>query len=115
MSAGRGQLWPPALPSAGGGDCAAAWAVVAAGPRCGAVAPVQFFNIAILSLASLSHALSGLLTRQIAGDALIALSATIGGAWSGGYIYRRLADRGYQRVVMVLLLASGVALLWTSR
>jgi uncharacterized membrane protein YfcA len=79
------------------------------------VAPVQFFNIAILSLASLSHALSGLLTRQIAGDALIALPATIGGAWSGGYIYRRLADRGYQRVVMVLLLISGVALLWTSR
>jgi uncharacterized membrane protein YfcA len=55
------------------------------------------------------------LTRQIAVDALIGLPATIAGAWSGGYIYRRLADRGYQRVVMVLLLISGVALLWTSR
>ena len=75
---------------------------------------VQFFNIAILSLALLSHAASGLLTRQVALDALIVLPATIAGAWSGAYIYRRLADRGYQRVVMVLLLASGVTLLWTS-
>jgi uncharacterized membrane protein YfcA len=101
-------------PVSGEGDCAAAWAVVAAGPRRGAAAPVQFFNIAILSLASLSRALSGLLTRQIASDALIALPAPIGGAWSGGYIYRRLADRGYQRVVMVLLLASGLGLIWAT-
>jgi uncharacterized membrane protein YfcA len=75
---------------------------------------VQFFNIAILSLALLSHAASGLLTRQVAVDALIALPATTAGAWSGGYIYRRLADRGYQRVVMVLLLASGLGLIWTT-
>jgi uncharacterized membrane protein YfcA len=47
--------------------------------------------------------------------ALIALPATIAGAWSGSFAYRRLADRGYQRAVMVLLLISGIALLWTSR
>jgi uncharacterized protein len=75
---------------------------------------VQFFNIAILSLALLSHAVSGLLTRQVALDAMIALPATIAGAWSGAYIYRRLADRGYQRAVMVLLLASGFGLIWTT-
>jgi uncharacterized membrane protein YfcA len=75
---------------------------------------VQFFNIAILSPALLSHAASGLLTRQVALDAMIALPATIGGAWSGAHIYRRLADRGYQRAVMVRLLISGVALLWSS-
>jgi hypothetical protein len=75
---------------------------------------VQFFNIAILSLALLSYALSGLWTRQVAVDALIALPATTAGAWSGGYIYRRLADRGYQRVVMVLLLTPGLGLIWTT-
>jgi hypothetical protein len=31
----------------------------------------------------------------------------------GPYIYRRLADRAYQRVVMVLL-ASGLGLIWTA-
>jgi hypothetical protein len=46
---------------------------------------------------------------------LIALPATNAGAWSGGFAYRRLADRGNQRAVMVLPLISSVALLWSSR
>jgi uncharacterized membrane protein YfcA len=54
------------------------------------------------------------LTRQVALEAAIVLPATIGGAWLGGFLYQRLADRGYQRVVMALLLVSGVALIWTS-
>jgi uncharacterized membrane protein YfcA len=76
---------------------------------------LQFFNMAILSLVLVSHAASGLLTRQVAVEAAIVLPATIAGAWSGAFAYRRLADRGYQRVVMVLLLISGIALVWTSR
>jgi uncharacterized protein len=75
---------------------------------------VQVFNVSILSLAFASHAVSGLLTRQVALDTAVALPATIAGAWIGAFIYRRLADRGYQRVVMLLLLLSGVALIWTS-
>jgi len=75
---------------------------------------LQFFNMAILSFALVSHAASGLLTRQIAFEAAIVLPATIAGAWSGAFAYRRLADRGYQRVVMVLLLASGLGLIWTT-
>jgi uncharacterized membrane protein YfcA len=75
---------------------------------------VQVFNMVILSLALVSHAVSGLLTREVAVDAMIALPATIGGAWLGAFIYRRLADRGYQRVVMVLLLISGATLIWTT-
>ncbi len=75
---------------------------------------VQTFNMAILSLALVSHALTGLLTRQVAFDALVALPATIAGAWLGAFIYRRLADRGYQRVVMMLLFVSGVGLIWST-
>jgi len=75
---------------------------------------LQTFNMAILSLALVSHAASGLLTRQVALDAAVALPATIAGAWTGAFIYRRLADRGYQRAVMLLLLVSGLALIWTS-
>jgi uncharacterized protein len=77
-------------------------------------AVVQFFNMAILSLALVSHAASGLLTRQVGLQALIALPATIGGAWLGAFIYRRLADHNYQRVIMLLLLVSGLTLIWTS-
>ena len=75
---------------------------------------VQFFNMAILSLALVSHAASGLLTRQVGIEVLIVLPATIGGSWLGALVYRRLAYRGYQRIVMVLLLISGATLVWTA-
>jgi uncharacterized membrane protein YfcA len=78
-------------------------------------AVVQSFNIAILSLALVSHAVSGLLTREVLMQAAIALPGTIGGAWLGAFLYRRLHDRGYQRVVMMLLFISGAGLIWTSR
>jgi hypothetical protein len=76
----------------------------------------QYFNTAILAFALLSHAASGLLTRQVALAAAIVLpaTATIAGAWLGAFIYKRIADRGYQRAVMVLLLISGVTLIWAS-
>jgi uncharacterized membrane protein YfcA len=75
---------------------------------------IQAFNISILSLALLSHLASGLLTRQVAWEIALALPATIAGAWLGAFLYRRLADRGYQRVVMALLLGFGLILIWTS-
>ncbi len=75
---------------------------------------LQAFNTAILLLALASHAVSGLLTRQVALDTAVALPATIGGAWLGAFVYRRLADRGYQRAIMLLLFLSGAALIWTS-
>jgi uncharacterized protein len=76
---------------------------------------VQIFNMAILSLALVSHAVSGLLTREVAVAAIAALPGTIAGARLGAFIYRRIADRSYSRVIMMLLLASGVVLIWTSR
>ncbi len=75
---------------------------------------IQAFNMAILSLALVSHAFSGLLTRQVALATAIAFPATAAGAWAGAFVYRRLGDHGYQRAVMILLFVSGVALIWTS-
>ena len=75
---------------------------------------IQFFNMTILAFALVSHAAAGLLTRQVGIDVVIVLPATIGGAWLGATAYRRLADRGYQRAVMVLLLISGATLVWTT-
>jgi uncharacterized membrane protein YfcA len=61
-----------------------------------------------------AHALTGLLTREVALQAVIALPGSIAGVWLGAFAYRRLADHNYQRAVMLLLLAAGVALLWAS-
>jgi len=78
-------------------------------------AVVQTFNFSILSLSLVSHAAAGLLTRQVLLQAAVALPATVGGARLGAFIYLRLHDRGYQRVVMVLLFISGLGLVWSSR
>lgn len=75
---------------------------------------LQAFNFSILSVALLSHAVSGLLTREVAWATAAALPGTIGGAWAGARLYRRLGDRGFQRVVMALLLVSGLILIATS-
>jgi uncharacterized protein len=76
---------------------------------------VQIFNMAILLLALVSHAVSGFLTREVALAAVVALPGTIAGAWLGAFIYRRIADRSYSRIIMTLLLISGLILIWTSR
>ena len=75
---------------------------------------LQIFNMTVLSLALVSHAVSGMFTRQVGTIAIIVLPGTIAGAWLGSFIYRRLADHSYQRIIMVLLLVSGLSLIWTS-
>jgi uncharacterized protein len=75
---------------------------------------LQAFNLSILFFALLSHALWGLLTAEVALATAAALPGTIGGAWAGSLVYRRLGDRGFQQAVMALLLVSGLALIWTS-
>jgi uncharacterized membrane protein YfcA len=75
---------------------------------------LQAFNISILSVALLVHAMSGLLNRHVALATAAALPGTIVGAWLGSLLYRRLGDRGFQKVVMALLFVSGLVLIWTS-
>ena len=58
--------------------------------------------------------MSGLLTPDVGNATLAALPGTIGGAWVGSLIYRRLGDLGYQRVILALLFVAGVMLIWTS-
>jgi uncharacterized protein len=76
---------------------------------------IQIFNMAILSLALVSHAVSGLLTREVAVAAIAAVPGTIIGARLGAMIYRRIADRSYSSVIMTLLLISGIILIFASR
>ena len=63
--------------------------------------------LAVLVLALASHAVSGLLTPDVGYATLAALPGTIGGAWVGSLIYRRLGDLGYQRVILALLFLGG--------
>lgn len=75
---------------------------------------IQAFNLAILVAALASHAAGGLITRDVGLATLAALPGTIGGAWTGALVYRRLGDAGYQRIVMALLLVAGLGLIWSA-
>ena len=75
---------------------------------------LQSFNLTILALALTSHAVSGLVTRQVLLLAAVTLPGTMLGAWLGAFVYRRLSDHDYQRAVMALLFVSGVSLLWSA-
>lgn len=78
-------------------------------------AVLQIFNTAILSFALVLHAVAGMVTRQVIVAAIVALPGTIAGVCIGAYVYRRIADHSYQRIIMVLLMISGVILIWSSR
>ena len=45
----------------------------------------------------------------------VALPGTLVGAGLGALLYRRLDDQGFDRIVLGLLLASGLGLVWSSR
>jgi uncharacterized membrane protein YfcA len=75
---------------------------------------LQTFNLSILAVALLSHALSGLLTSQVGWATVAALPGTVAGSWAGSFLYRRLGDRGFQRIVMALIFVSGAMLIVAS-
>jgi hypothetical protein len=71
----------------------------------------QAFNFSILAFALVTQIASGLAGADLAHYALIALPGTISGVWIGRMIYGRLGDRSFDRLVLTVLLASGVSLI----
>src|SRR6201985_3347396 len=63
----------------------------------------QTFNWTVLSAALCLQAGTGLITREIIWLALLALPATLSGAWLGAKLYHALSDRNFRDVVLLLL------------
>ena len=74
----------------------------------------QGFNLSILAFALASHGVAGFLSAELGRVLLMALPATIAGAWMGRRLYGRLDTAAFGRVVLVLLLAGGVVLIATA-
>ena len=70
-------------------------------------AVLQPFNMAILALSIVAHALAGLFTVELFRAVAFALPATLIGAYAGKRLYRRLGDRHFDRVVLAILLTAG--------
>lgn len=74
----------------------------------------QAFNLTILAIAFFSQWAGGLMTREVGWMALIALPGTLVGVWIGRRLYEKLDVRGFDRVVYIVLLCSGVAMIYFS-
>jgi len=74
----------------------------------------QSFNWTVLSAALCLQAGTGFITQEVVWLALIALPATLFGAWLGARTYHALSDRNFRDVVLGLLFLSGVGLVWSS-
>jgi len=72
----------------------------------------QSFNTTMLSAMLCFSAVQGLLSWEFGRALLISLPCSIAGARLGHWVYTRLAAHHYDRIVLVLLLLSGVSLLW---
>jgi len=71
----------------------------------------QPYNMAILSFATAAMGWGGAITRDLLPVAAMALPVTLLGAWIGGRLYRRASEKLVIRVVLGLLMLSGVVLI----
>lgn len=74
----------------------------------------QTFNWTVLSAALCLQAGTGLVTQNVVWLALLALPATLFGAWLGARTYHALSDQNFRDVVLGLLFLSGTGLVWSS-
>ncbi len=74
----------------------------------------QGFNLTILAVSLAVHAAAGLVTAELGRAALLALPGTFLGAFIGQRLYRKLDDRGFDRLVLAILLVAGLTLLWSA-
>lgn len=91
------------------------WASLKGWPKQERRVVFQAFNMTILSAMLAGSLLQGLVGWRLLGVLAVALPGTLLGARLGSLVYRRLDDRRFDRLVLVVLLLSGMALVWWSR
>jgi len=74
----------------------------------------QTFNWTVLTAALCLQAATGFITSEVVWLAMLALPASLFGAWLGARAYRVLSDRNFRDVVLGLLFLSGLGLVWSN-
>lgn len=75
----------------------------------------QAFNLTLLTAMLLASAVQGLLSLRFLLALGVAVPGTLAGSWLGVRLYRRLDNRRFDRVVLTVLLLSGLGLVWSGR
>jgi hypothetical protein len=74
----------------------------------------QAFNFTVLTAMLVASAASGLVGLASLVAVAVAAPGTLIGAWLGVRLYRRLDDWRFDRLVLSVLLLSGLVLVWSS-
>ncbi len=72
---------------------------------------LQLINMIILLAAIVAYAVRGLVTGELLTLVALCVPATLCGAWIGLRLYERIAQDSFRRLVLVLLMASGLGLI----
>jgi len=91
------------------------WAALKGWPKEERRVFLQVFNLTILAAMLVASLMQGLVGRRSIETIIVALPGTLIGARLGSFVYSRLDDRRFDRVVLVFLLLSGLSLVWGSR
>ncbi len=87
------------------------WLQLRGGPSNQQRATYQPFNLIVLSLASAGMAISGQIDQGVLSVAGLCLPVTLAGAWFGARAYIGVSEATFRRVVLILLLGSGLILI----
>jgi hypothetical protein len=68
----------------------------------------------MLAMCALALGVTGSIARDTIMLFLLGLPALIAGTWAGFMLYGRLDEAGFRRIVLILLLASGIPLIVSS-
>jgi uncharacterized protein len=91
------------------------WAALQGWPKEDRRVAFQAFNTTILSAMLAATAVQGLIGTRLLLALALSMPATVIGGRLGAWLYHRLDDRRFDRVVLALLLVSGLVLVWSNR
>jgi len=97
------------------GPAPTVWATLKGWPKEQRRVVFQAFNLTILSAMLVASLLQGLIGMRLLAALAVTLPGTLIGARAGSLVYRRLDDRRFDRLVLLLLLLSGIGLVWWNR
>lgn len=90
------------------------WAALRGWPKEERRIAFQAFNTTILSAMLVATAVQGLIGTRLLLALALSMPATVIGGRLGAWLYHRLDDRRFDRIVLALLLISGLVLAWSN-
>ena len=87
------------------------WSQLSQWPKERARAVLQVINMSIFVVAIVTYSVGGLITAEVLKVVAICLPGTLAGAWIGLKLYQQIDQEAFRKVVLVLLIISGLGLI----